>query len=458
MNSIFHSCNEQLDELQKIVDSFIIISEKEKSELLDSAYSLICDSVISEPMLYIQPSFHDTIIANTCELLKHQLGDIFTGSIDNVIEKIAEEAMTMFYEKNAPRRSYKNTFIRKQCNKDRMTEKIEYLKSVPQPEQRTTAWYEFRQKVLTASNIWKIFSTQSMRNQLIYEKCCPFDKSKYENFGTNTESPMHWGQKYEPVSVIYYNMTYNTTIGDFGCIPHKTYGKIAASPDGINIMKESDRYGRMLEIKNIVNRIIDGVPKLEYWVQMQIQMEVCNLSECDFLETRFVEYENEDAFYADDKSNYARGMIMCFGNEGRPVYKYSPWGLTTKDELELWEQSLLDKHSDMLWIKNIYWKLAEVSCVLVLRNKLWFNCAKPMIDEFCKIIETEKENGEYKKREPKKRMKTELVTVNKCLFNFNELNTVYEAEPEPEPVAEPEPEPDHDVDVESVLEAEQKVE
>ena len=64
MDLIFHSCNEQLDELQKIVDSFIIISEKEKSELLDSAYSLICDSVMSDPMLYIQPSFHDTIISN----------------------------------------------------------------------------------------------------------------------------------------------------------------------------------------------------------------------------------------------------------------------------------------------------------------------------------------------------------------------------------------------------------
>lgn len=442
MQSLFNSCNEQLDELQKIVNSFIIISEKEKSDLLDSAYSLICDSVISDPMLYIQPTFHETVVFSTCELLKHQLGDIFTGSIDDVLLKIVEESMVTFYSQNAPIRSYKNTFIRKPCNKEKMTEKIDYLRNVPQPEQRTTEWYEFRQKVLTASNIWKTFSTPNTRNQLIYEKCCPFDKEKYNNFGTNTESPMHWGQKYEPVSVMYYEKTYNTKVGDFGCIPHKTYNSIAASPDGINVMIESDRYGRMLEVKNIVNRVIDGVPKLEYWVQMQVQMEVCNLNECDFLETRFTEYDNEDAFYAENDINKPRGMIMCFNNGGRPLYVYSEWN-STKEELEEWEQKQLELHNNNnhMWIKNNYWKLEEISCVLVLRNKLWFNSAKPLIDEIWEIIDREKENGDYKKREPKKRMKIEPVVVNKCMIDFTMINEMEMIE-ETDELVSAEPEPD----------------
>lgn len=71
---------------------------------------------------------------------------------------------------------------------------------------------------------------------------------------------------------------------------------MGASPDGINVDVNSERYGRMLEIKNIVNREINGIPKKEYWVQMQMQMEVCDLDECDFLETKFVEYENADVF------------------------------------------------------------------------------------------------------------------------------------------------------------------
>ena len=77
---------------------------------------------------------------------------------------------------------------------------------------------------------------------------------------------------------------FDTKVGEFGCIPHPTYSvHIGASPDGINIASESNkRFGRMLEIKNIVNRDITGIPKQEYWIQTQIQMETCDLDECDF--------------------------------------------------------------------------------------------------------------------------------------------------------------------------------
>ena len=64
-------------------------------------------------------------------------------------------------------------------NIDIITNKINYLQSVPQPDQRTNEWYEFRWKYLTASSIWKAFSTKGARNQLIYSKCKPLDISKY---------------------------------------------------------------------------------------------------------------------------------------------------------------------------------------------------------------------------------------------------------------------------------------
>ena len=68
-----------------------------------------------------------------------------------------------------------------------------------QPDQRTQEWYQFRHKHLTASSIWKAFSTQSNINQLIYGKCAPLDVSKYSR--VNLEFPLHWGQKYEDVSL-----------------------------------------------------------------------------------------------------------------------------------------------------------------------------------------------------------------------------------------------------------------
>ena len=104
-------------------------------------------------------------------------------------------------------------------------------------------------------------------------------------------SPMHWGQKYEPVSVMLYEKRFQTKVDDFGCIQHRDYKCIGASPDGIVTDAKSERYGRMLEIKNIVNREIDGNPLKAYWIQMQIQLETCDLEYCDFLETRIKEYE-----------------------------------------------------------------------------------------------------------------------------------------------------------------------
>ena len=234
---------------------------------------------------------------------------------------------------------------------------------------------------------------------------------------------MHWGQRFEPVSVMYYESTYNAKIDDFGCIPHKTIKCLAASPDGINVMKESGRYGRMLEVKNIVNRVIDGVPKMEYWIQMQVQMEVCDLEECDFLETRFVEYNSESEFNNDfSVSSFHKGLIMYFNNNGKPLYEYSKWG-AKREEIEKWEDEMVEKHKDLLLVQNIYWKLEEVSCVLVLRNKLWFDVAKPMIENTWDTIVREKENGEYVKRSPKR--KTPSVSKqnsSKCLIDVNLFN------------------------------------
>ena len=163
-----------------------------------------------------------------------------------------------------------------------MKEKLTILSSKPQPEQRSNEWFLFRHSVLTASNAWKAFGSQATQNQLIYEKCLPINVEKYKSNPVSTDSPLHWGQKYEPLSVMIYEKVYGTVVKDYGCILHDKYDFIAASPDGINDDINTPLFGRMLEIKNIVNREITGIPKFEYWIQMQLQMETCNLNECDF--------------------------------------------------------------------------------------------------------------------------------------------------------------------------------
>ena len=135
------------------------------------------------------------------------------------------------------------------------------------------------------------------------------------------------------------------------CIPDQNYYYLGASPDGINVDEKSPRFGRMLEVKNIVNREISGIPKKEYWVQMQMQMGVCQLNECDFLETRFYQYETKDEFYSDGDFNTSedgkmKGIFIYFIKDGKPYYEYPRIGLT-KNEFQKWEEEVMLAHRSL---------------------------------------------------------------------------------------------------------------
>ena len=342
------------------------------------------------------------------------------------MENISKICIKLFNKFITPKRSYKDTFVRKSIIKNKklrinyvnkISKKITYLKSIKQPEQRTIEWYEFRNSTLTASNIYKIFVSDSTQKDLILEKCKPIDVNKYKT--TNINSPLHWGQKYEPISIMYYEYINNTKVDEFGCIKHDKYSFIAASPDGIVCDRSSNLYGRMLEIKNVVSRKITGIPKFEYWIQMQLQMEVCNLNECDFLETKFIEYENYEKYVEDylqdiNKENY-KGVFAYFENEkNEPIYEYNKFN-SNLDEQDIWKKEMLNRNDDEKYrlIKFIYYKLDYISCILVLRNKAWFNNILPNIENFWNIIVYEKETGIYKEREKKN---------YKCLIDNNMLN------------------------------------
>ena len=272
---------------------------------------------------------------------------------------------------------------------------LEYLKGIYQPEQKTPEWYAFRHDHITASNAWKALGTASSKNQLIYEKCQSLNTEKYK--ASLAETPMSWGNKYEYLTTCLYEEKNNTTISSFGCIAHPTYSFLAASPDGIVTGKNN--YGRMIEIKNVVSREINGNPKKDYYIQMQLQMEVCDLEECDFVETKFTEYDTEADYIADEISK--KGVIVVFIQTNEYVYKYMPFHITDYDS---WiDDTMTQTDTTLKWFKNIYWKLDVYSCVLVKRQREWFQSAVPAFISIWETIQTERINGEFINRAPKKR-------------------------------------------------------
>jgi len=350
----------------------------------------------------------------------------------NILKSYLNMSLSFVFKYVIPKRSYSKSYIRnKKINNVKIDNQLKKLINIVQPEQRSDEWYVFRNSTLTASNIYKIFVSDYSQTQLILEKCEPLNINKFKV--TNTNSPLHWGQKYEPVSVLYYEYINKTTVSEFGCIPHKDYSYIAASPDGIVCDSSSNLFGRMLEIKNVVSREITGIPKMEYWIQMQLQMEVCDLNECDFLETKFIQYDTEEEYREDNETEY-KGVILQYLKYESPYYVYAPFMVMDLDseEYRKWEDEEIEKNKDLELITKIYWKLVKISCVLVLRNKLWFKKVQPMIEIFWNNLVKERESGEYKERIKKKRKlaledaksKSDFPTggclINPALFNKEE--------------------------------------
>jgi len=380
-------------------------------QLIEILLPILFNFIKNNPLIFMLDKYDCIINKYLLNILTIQVNSIITienqNEINNELENIIYYTKKLFGSYVLPIRSYPNTFQRIKPNYNKLSNKLEYLKNVYQPPQRTDEWYKFRHNTLTASNIWKVFKSEQTRNQLIYEKCEPIKEFNKPNIN----SPLHWGQKYEPVSIMIYEKIYNTKLSDFGCIQHKKYTFLAASPDGINTCKNNYLYGRMVEIKNVVSREISGIPKFEYWVQMQLQMEVCELNECDFLETKFVEYLNIEEFNEDgnfkfSNDNKYKGIILVFENkEENLYYEYMPLDLSYKEFIE-WKNKCIIKNNELNFIKDIFWKLDVISCVLVLRNKFWFNQSLSIIEKFWNIITYEKING-YQHRAPKKRVKVE---------------------------------------------------
>ena len=362
--------------------------------------------------------------------------DALNEVLETYIQELYDEITERFYEEIVPPRVSMATHRSKDqaIAVDDIAAQIKILQEKPQPDQRTPEWYTRRNNLITASAASKAFGTQASINQLVYEKCKNQPSSQDQNQNAScsppaplqgsVNSPLHWGQRYEPVTVMVYEHRNRTKLGEFGCIQHDTYPFIGASPDGINIDAMSPIYGRMVEIKNIVNREITGSPKEEYWIQTQIQMEVCDLDECDFVETRFKEYESKEDYDADATTTQGfsangneKGIILWFqtapaltqqGYVSPPIqlYEYAPIGATPY-EYDKWEAQVFTKHERLgsTWVRTIYWYLDQYSCVLVRRNRMWFEEAVPILQRLWETIEKERQSG-YEHRAPMKRKTT----------------------------------------------------
>lgn len=131
---------------------------------------------------------------------------------------------------------------------------------------------------------------------------------------------------------------------------------------------------------------------------MQIQMEVCDIDECDFLQTRFKDSSSMEFWSA---STMKKGIIaQVFDTVERFTfhYEYMPVTYTQAEEFIMWQQKCLYTWGEL--VTFLYWKLDEYSCYVVKRDREWFKEKITVITDVWDTIQKERVTG-FDHRKPK---------------------------------------------------------
>lgn len=246
--------------------------------------------------------------------------------------------------------------------------KLEYLKTLPVIEQRSQEWYETRQSIVTASDFAQALNDGKFGNQ----KQFFIKKAGYEQDTFNNNlPPLKWGVMFEPVANEIYMKRYNVHIYEFGLLKHPHKKFFGASPDGIT------QNGIMVEIKCPFKRKITGEIPLQYYYQIQGQLDVCDLEECDYFECEFSIYTGESEFF-NDYENVEKGVVIEYKNENDETqYIYSDLYYSNPDRsiVENWI-GINGNNRNVVDIK--FYKLQKLNTQRVYRNKEFI---KEKIDE-----------------------------------------------------------------------------
>jgi putative phage-type endonuclease len=349
------------------------------------------------------------------------------------------------------------------------------LKALPQPEQRTKEWFEYRHNRITASDTAAAIDENPYEpvESFILKKCDP-DHQFLDN------ANVYHGKKFELIATKIYEHIYNVQVFEFGALPSETHAFLGASPDGICSAKTldnkfSDRLGTMLEIKCVApngrtietsGRIPGHICPYYYYLQVQQQLECCELQTCDFWQCKLIEYKTREEYLIDQCKNtqhtiginaqkikiddrIKKGVLLqFFPKKWEPQFaedniewkskfiypprldmtsqQYDDWIVKTMSELN---QKYPEYVKDYTFNKVIYWKLEQSHNQPIERDKKLFASILPILkqtwekvkyyrehlDELPKLKEIVEKRKKYFKIDTEFMINNDLIK-NKVLF------------------------------------------
>jgi hypothetical protein len=298
---------------------------------------------------------------------------------------------------------------------------IQTLLHLPQVEQRTANWYAEAANIISASQFSTILKSGRTRGQLVLDKATGnVDTSTRRTVVLTMElNPFTWGIRFEPVVKQLYSALTGTLLAELGRLRHRSDTKLAASPDGLVVEGPPQRLGRFVEFKAPVSRPIQNTIPSDYLIQMQIQMEVGQVEECDYFEVKFHSDYGQTVSMR-DKPDDAKfwGRIFVIGDEETGElkrYEYSPL-----QDMQ-WMPTILGEGEAI--VESVPWWTSQWFMVTVGRSRSWFASVQPAIESFWKDVHDAR-NGQYQLPEPTRKRKQ---ADPKCLIN-EDLGEMVEVE------------------------------
>jgi putative phage-type endonuclease len=362
----------------------------------------------------------DTVKEKYPETTLKMMTNIFSTIFDKQFMYNSKNTCVTEYLEHYPPIIIPDEYIQKE-------EHFQKLKALPQPEQRTKAWYEYRHNRITASD------TAAAIDENPYEPVESFILKKSDpTFSFLDNANVYHGKKFELIATKIYEHIYNVQVFEFGALPSQTYELLGASPDGICSCKTLDnkfstKLGTMLEIKCVApfGRKIESCGDIKgticpyyYYLQVQQQLECCELDVCDFWQCKLIEYKSREEYLVDlcnktyhtvgtngerieIDNNIKKGVLLQFypkdfkpefpddNIEWKSKFIYPPRLDITSIQHDEWiakVMSTLNKEhkelvKDFYFHKIIYWKLEQSHNVAIERDRKLFLSLLPVLNE-----------------------------------------------------------------------------
>ena len=246
--------------------------------------------------------------------------------------------------------------------RDRCYERV--LRMYGANDQRTDAWHAKRSEMITASEVYGVFGSESARREVMMRKLEPRPPGE-----GNAVPALLWGTRFEPVAKKIYEERTKCTITDVSCVQHPIHKFLGASPDGLIVPNSDDpkRYGRLVEFKCPISRALKAEIPPGYIHQMQLQMECTGIDECEYVEFRFKQVNYSEWLRSTDQ----KGVFTVY-EDGKVIYDKDIYEDTTQ---------------------VIYWLLTSIKEDFVPKDKEWLPKHLGGLSQFWNEVLEHRKNG-----------------------------------------------------------------